>query len=63
MKSYEELQEENTRLKREMGALQAELDRVMLEFCPNEMTKEQLARWEACQRPADGYDDICFDCR
>lgn len=30
-------------------ALQAKIDMLMLEYCPKEMTKDQLARWEACQ--------------
>ena len=32
------------------AAQQAEIDRLMLEFCPNEMSKEQMATWEASQR-------------
>lgn len=32
-------------------ALQAKLDRLMLEYCPEEMTPEQLATWAKHQRP------------
>lgn len=32
------------------NAKQAEIDRLMLEFCPDEMTKEQFATWAASQR-------------
>jgi len=38
-------------LERELAAKQAELDRLMLEFCPEEMTPEQIERWQASQRP------------
>ena len=30
-------------------ALQAKLDATMLEHCPDEMTDEQVRRWEECQ--------------
>lgn len=33
-----------------VNSMQAEIDRLMLEFCPDEMTPEQLATWEASQR-------------
>lgn len=29
---------------------QCEIDRLMLEFCPDEMTEEQLAEWKSNQR-------------
>lgn len=32
--------------------LQAEIDRLMLEFCPDEMTEEQKANWAKHQRAA-----------
>jgi hypothetical protein len=37
-------------LERLVNAKQAEIDRLMLEFCPDEMTPEQLATCEASQR-------------
>jgi len=30
---------------------QAKIDRLMLEYCPNEMTEAQLVEWESHQRP------------
>ena len=30
--------------------LQAQIDRLMLEYCPDEMTSEQLATWAAHQK-------------
>lgn len=32
---------------------QAEIDRLMLEFCPNEMTPEQVAEWAKHQQPVE----------
>ena len=32
---------------------QAKIDRLMLEYCPEEMTKEQKENYERCQRPHD----------
>ena len=32
-------------------ALQAKIDALMLEFCPEDMTKEQLERWAKSQKP------------
>ena len=36
---------------RECGAKQAQIDRLMLEYCPDEMTPEQVAEWAANQQP------------
>lgn len=36
---------------KECAAKQAEIDRLMLEYCPDEMTPEQVAEWAASQRP------------
>lgn len=36
---------------KEIAAKQAEIDRLMWEFCPQEMTPEQVANWEAHQQP------------
>lgn len=33
-------------------ALQAKIDALMLEYCPDEMTPEQIANWERHQVPA-----------
>lgn len=35
---------------------QAKIDRLMLEWCPDEMTAEQLANWAAHQRPISDAD-------
>lgn len=36
----------------ELGAKQADIDRLMLEYCPDEMSVEQRAEWGRNQRPA-----------
>lgn len=33
-------------------AMQAEIDSLMIEFCPDEMSPRQLAEWAARQRPS-----------
>lgn len=38
----------------EIAALQARVDELMMEYCPEEMTQEQKDRWEAAQRRSDG---------
>ena len=35
-----------------IGEKQAEIDRLMLEFCPDEMTPQQVREWEQNQRLA-----------
>ena len=35
----------------EVAFLQSRIDELMLEYCPNEMTKDQLDNWAAHQRP------------
>lgn len=35
---------------READARQATIDRLMLEYCPDEMTQEQIEQWAASQR-------------
>ncbi len=39
------------RLTRERGSLQARIDALMLEYCPDEMTHEQTAEWARSQTP------------
>lgn len=36
-------------LKLELGVKRAQIDRLMLEYCPDEMTGEQLKEWESRQ--------------
>ena len=38
---------------KECGAKQAQIDRLMLEYCPDEMTHEQMQEWGNNQRPAE----------
>lgn len=47
-----ELQAEVERLCAQVAALQARVDALMLEFCPDEMTEEQKETWARHQRPA-----------
>lgn len=35
---------------------QAKIDRLMLEYCPDEMTKEQLLKWAKHQRVVKGVE-------
>lgn len=37
-------------LAKEKCALQAEIDALMLEFCPDDMTEDQLTHWCECQK-------------
>lgn len=46
---------------REVLALQAKLDAVMLEYCPDEMTEEQTAEWERHQRPLSAEEQQAID--
>lgn len=49
--SFVRLQIELFKLQKDYESKQAELDSVMLEYCPDEMSKEQMANWEAHQVP------------
>lgn len=42
-------------LARKCDALQAKIDALMLEYCPDEMTDEQKEEWARSQRPAQPY--------
>jgi hypothetical protein len=46
---------------RDAGAKQAEIDRLMLEFCPDEMTEQQLANWAAHQKPVSDDEAAAID--
>ena len=39
-------------LERQLAEKQAEIDRLMLEFCPDEMTQKQKETWASHQKPA-----------
>jgi len=48
--------DEIIKLRRESGYMQSTIDALMLEFCPERMTREQMAVWEDHQKPIDkGY--------
>ena len=42
----------------DIDEIQAKLDAVMLEYCPEEMTEEQLERWGNCQEPVNEQNDL-----
>lgn len=44
-------------LERENKRLQAKIDALMLEYCPEEMTEAQLAEWGRHQVPVKESDD------
>lgn len=48
------LQGATVRQQDKIAALEAKIDALMLEYCPDEMTKEQLGNWAAHQRPVQG---------
>jgi hypothetical protein len=39
------------KLERTVNSQQAKIDRLMLEYCPDEMTDEQLVEWAKHQKP------------
>ncbi len=44
-------------LRVDLAERQAKIDRIMLEYCPDEMTQEQIAEWERHQRAAPEPED------
>ena len=44
-----------------INELKAEIDRLMLEYCPEEMTPEQMANWAAHQKPAGPEAEAALD--
>jgi hypothetical protein len=40
---------------------QASIDRLMLEWCPDEMTPHQMAEWAKAQVAAPGFDEAALD--
>ncbi len=48
---------EIARLKDALGEKQARIDSLMLEWCPDEMTPQQIEEWEKAQVSAPGIDD------
>lgn len=51
------LNNEKSQLQRENASLQAKLDSLMLEYCPEEMSQEQIANWGKNQRRVPDCDD------
>ena len=49
------------RLRAENAAKQAKIDALMLEFCPNELTHEQVANWVSHQRVSDALIDAMLE--
>lgn len=39
-------------LSRKLGSMQAKIDELMMEYCPDEITGEQLENWGKHQRPS-----------
>jgi hypothetical protein len=58
MQANLELSVQVEHLKRELGSKQADIDRLMLEYCPEEMTTSQLEEWGKNQVPVLGSDVI-----
>lgn len=56
-----ELQRENAELTLKLGEKQAEIDRLMLEHCPDEMTAEQIETWAKHQIPVDAKTQALID--
>ena len=52
MSDLELLSIEKGQLKEQLAAKQAQIDRLMIEYCPDEMTDEQTAEWAKHQRAA-----------
>lgn len=48
-------------LEREVAAKQARIDALMLEYCPDEMTPEQVAEWSRHQRPVSEHEADAID--
>ena len=57
MKQFEarvyELEAQVAELKLELGVKQARIDELMLEYCPDEMSQEQMDNWAKHQVPCD----------
>jgi len=49
---YEKLANHCKELERQLASKQAEVDALMLEFCPEELTREQVEEWAKHQKPA-----------
>jgi hypothetical protein len=54
---YLEVVEERDEARAHIRELEAKVDALMLEYCPDEMTPEQRQRWAAHQQPVDRRDE------
>ena len=52
VKEFIDMKERAERAEAELAAKQAHIDRLMLEYCPDEMTATQMAEWASHQRAA-----------
>lgn len=50
--NMERMHDRCAELEEEVEAAQAKIDALMLEYCPDDMTKEQIEEWERHQEPA-----------
>lgn len=50
-KSKHVMQKDGEEAADELDRLQAKIDSLMLEYCPNEMTTEQMQEWGRHQKP------------
>lgn len=57
----QEMAEKRKGLELQLAAKQAEIDALMLEYCPNEMTEEQKAEWAAHQVPISDEEQAAID--
>lgn len=48
-RQFEALMQRNSELYKELQAAQAKIDALMLEYCPDEMSPDQLKAWEESQ--------------
>lgn len=52
------IRDQRTAAEKECGRLQARIDELMMEYCYEEMTDEQLKRWAACQKMSKFVDPV-----
>ena len=57
----EDLQEQLVATKKDAERLQARLDALMLDHCPDEMSEEQIQTWTAAQRPVTEKQTAAID--
>jgi hypothetical protein len=60
-RQFEALQQQNQSLMRDLQAAQAKIDALMLEYCPQDMSKAQIKDWADAQAPVDDSSSISKD--